>query len=87
MELLSNYNIMKKALIIMAILALPMISFGAFELLNVDPIEWYDAVGHIKTQDSKDILIYKVEDSGNTCYVSYMNGFTNGMSVAMSCVK
>lgn len=76
-----------KKIIALALILTPFAVFGATSLMNVTPIEWHEAVAQIKTQDSSDILIYRVEDRGNTCYVSYMNGFTNGSTLSMSCVN
>ena len=78
-----------KIIVLFALILSPFFVFGATKIINVTPIEWYEAIGQINTSDAKEVLIYRVEDKvkKNTCYVAYMNGFTNGMSLGISCVK
>ena len=55
----------------------------------IPTISSWDHKAAIQTEDGKLIKVYRFDDTEKktSCYVSYMNGFTNGMSLGISCVK
>lgn len=55
----------------------------------VPTINSWDFKAIIQTDDGKNIKLYRFDDKekNTSCYVGYMNGFTNGMSLGISCVK
>lgn len=58
---------MKKLFILLAILALPLATFGAVQVVKT--IKWYDFIVQIETRDGGNIFVNKFEDAGNTCYI------------------
>lgn len=75
-----------KYVVVFALIISPILAFGKSLMPEIKP---YEFKASIQTEDSKNIKIYRYDDveKKNTCYVAYMNGFTNGMSLGLSCVK
>jgi hypothetical protein len=80
---------MKKIIILLSILTLPLATFGAIQI--VKEIKSYENVAVIQTDDGKNLKVYKFEDvnkkATTTCYITYFSGWTNGNQTGISCVK
>lgn len=80
---------MKKALILLGILALPLTGFGAMQVVKA--IHSYEYMAQIETTNQGNIFVYKVVDGDNTCYIMSndftVNVRTNGTSLGISCVN
>ena len=83
-----------KYIVLFALIISPIFVFGATKVAPIvaqiiPDIKSYDFKAIIQTEDGKNIKIYRFEDTEKkaNCYVAYMNGYTNGMSLGISCVK
>lgn len=77
---------MKKIIILSLVFSLlgASVALGASKIKDIMS---YDFIAHIQTEDSKDVKIYKLEDAGNSCYITYFSGWTNGNQIGISCVN
>jgi len=81
---------MKKLIIgaVLGVLVLPTFVFGATQVIK--QLKTWDFIASVET-NTGNVFIYKVEDSGNTCYVMTndysVNSRTNGANFGISCVN
>ena len=75
-----------KKLILLAIVLVPAISFGATIVLK--ELNYWDSFAMIKTEDQRNVRIYRVEDGLNTCYISHsVSNLNSGSQTGISCLK
>jgi hypothetical protein len=75
---------MKKLIIALVLLA-PLATFGSVQV--VKEIRSWEHIAQIQTDDTKNVKVYAFENAGNTCYVAYTSGWTNGNNTNISCVN
>lgn len=72
-------------LITIGILALPIIGFASGRIIQ--NFSYGDFIGNIQTLTKGNVLIYKMVDGDNTCYIATHDLGQYGATDSISCVK